>query len=91
MYGYYEEVEPHLAIFRRDAQVHELNAEVVAGYDRDLAGLADELARGRPRRKSVRAAIGHALDFETWRSLVRRQGLSRKQAVDAMLRLVASA
>ena len=91
VYGYYEEVEPHLAIFRRDAQVHELNAEVVAGYDRDLAGLADELARGRPRRKSVRAAIGHALDFETWRSLVRRQGLSRKQAVDAMLRLVASA
>jgi hypothetical protein len=38
----------------------------------------------------VRAAIGHALEFETWRSLVRRQGLSRKQAVEAMLRLVAS-
>jgi hypothetical protein len=35
----------------------------------------------------VRAVIGHALEFETWRSLVRRQGLSRKQAVDAMLQL----
>jgi hypothetical protein len=39
----------------------------------------------------VRAAIGHALEFETWRSLVRRQGLTAKQAVDAMVRLVASA
>ena len=52
--------------------------------------LADDLARGWPRRKAVRAAIGHALEFETWRSLVRRQGLSRQQAVEAMLRLVAS-
>ena len=91
VYAWYEEVEPELAVFRRDAQVHDLNAEVIARYDRELAGLADELARGRPRRKSVRAAIGHALAFETWRSLVRREGLTRKQAVDAMLRLVAGA
>jgi len=90
VYGWYETVEPHMAIFRRDAQVHGLNAEVVAGYDRQLAGLADELARVWPRRKPVRAAIGHAFEFETWRSLVRRQGLSRTQAVDAMLRLVES-
>ena len=88
VYGWYETVEPDMAIFRRDAQVHDLNADVVAGYDLQLAGLADELARVWPRRKSVRAAIGHALEFETWRSLVRRQGLSRTQAVDAMLRLV---
>jgi hypothetical protein len=52
--------------------------------------LADAVSLGWPRRKSVRAAIGHALDFETWRSLVRRQGLSRAQAVDAMTRLVSS-
>src|SRR5688572_30302104 len=32
VYGWYEEVEPDLAVFRRDAEVHELNAEVVAGY-----------------------------------------------------------
>ena len=55
-----------------------------------MSELADDLARGWPRRKTVRAAVGHALEFETWRSLVRREGLSRKQAVDAMLRLVAS-
>jgi AcrR family transcriptional regulator len=91
VYGWYEGVEEEVAIFRRDAQVHELNAEVIAGYDRHLAALADALARGLPRRKSVRAAIGHALEFETWRSLVRRQGLTQRQAVDSMLRLVTSA
>jgi len=91
VYAWYEDVEAEVAIFRRDAQVHELNAEVIAEWDGRLAALADELARGRPRRKTVRAAIGHALEFETWRSLVGRQGLTRKQAVDAMLQLVAAA
>ena len=71
--------------------MHELNAEAIAAYDRRLAAVADELAKGRPRRKTVRAAIGHALEFETWRSLVGRQGLTRRQAVDAMLQLVAAA
>ena len=56
-----------------------------------MRGLADALARGWPRRKAVRAAVGHALEFETWRSLVRRQGLSRPQAVEAMVRLAAGA
>ena len=91
LYRWYEEVEGDVAIFRRDAQVHELSAEIIAEDDRRLAELADELARGRPRRKTLRAAVGHALEFETWRSLTRRQGLSRRQAVEAMLRLVASA
>jgi hypothetical protein len=52
--------------------------------------VADEVAKAWPRRKSVRAAIGHAVEFETWRSLVRRQGLSRAQAVDAMASLVSA-
>jgi AcrR family transcriptional regulator len=90
VYGWYEEVEPDVAVFRRDAQVHPLNAQAIAKQDRRLAEIGDGLAHGLPRRKAIRAAIGHALEFETWRSLVRRQGLSRKQAVDAMVRLVES-
>ena len=41
-----------------------------------------------PRRRRLRAAIGHAVAFETWRSLVRRQGLSDAEAVDLMATLV---
>ena len=91
VYGWYEHVEPDLAVIRRDAPVHDLDAEILAEDDRKLARLADDLARELPRRKAVRAAICHALEYETMRSLVRRQGLSRRQAVDAMLGLVENA
>jgi len=91
LYGWYEDVESELGVLRRDASLVAANAEVLAETDEATRELADALARGWPRRKAVRGAIGHALEFETWRSLVRRQGLSRKQAVDAMLRLIESA
>jgi hypothetical protein len=90
MYAWYASVEDDLALFLRDASVVPANAEVL---DEMLAGLAtvvDAAAAGWPRRKRVRAAVGHALEFETWRSLVRRQGLSQRQAVDAMSALVVS-
>ena len=89
VYGWYEEVGDR----HRDLQPRR-------GHPRDhgggggrregvVRGAQDKLADGWPRRKAVRAAIGHAFDFETWRSLTRRQGLTRKQAVDAMLTFVA--
>lgn len=88
MYAWYESVEADLVLFIRDAPLTEAGGETLAETLAELERLADGLARGWPRRKSVRAAIGHAVAFETWRSLVRRQGLTRRQAVDAMLRLV---
>jgi AcrR family transcriptional regulator len=87
LYGWYEDVEPDLEILLRDASLVPAQAEAMAETAEATSELADALARGWRRRKTVRAVIGHALEFETWRSLVRRQGLSRKQAVDAMLRL----
>ena len=90
MYAWYESVEADLALFVRDASVVPANAEVLEEMTAGLASLADALAQGWPRRKSVRAAIGHALEFETWRSLVRRQGLTRPQAVDVVTSLVSS-
>ena len=90
MYSWYESVEADLALFVRDASVIPANADALDEITADFAILADAISKGWPRRKSVRAAIGHALEFETWRSLVRRQGLSRTQAVDAMARLAAS-
>jgi AcrR family transcriptional regulator len=90
LYGWYESVEADLALFLRDASIVPASAEVLDEMTAGLVSLTGPLAQGRPRRKSVRAAIGHALEFETWRSLVRRQGLSRAQAVDAMTLLVTS-
>jgi len=89
LYAWYESVETDLAVFARDAFIPE-NAEVLRENADRVTAFADSISEGWPRRKAVRATIGHALDFETWRSLVRRQGLSRTQAVDAMMRLVAN-
>jgi len=91
MYVWYESVEADLALFLRDASVIPANADVLGEMTADFATRPDAVARAWPRRKSVTAAIGHAFDFETWRSLVRRQGLSRSQAVDAMVRFVSGA
>jgi AcrR family transcriptional regulator len=46
--------------------------------------------RGR-RAQYVRAAIGHALAFPTWRSLTHEQGLGEDDAVELMCRLVEDA
>ena len=70
-----------------DARDH----EVVAPYHAHWRAAAELLsagwgARGR-RRTLLRAAIALALDFGTWRSLVRDHGLSDEQAVAVALRL----
>lgn len=90
VYAWYERVEPALALFLRDASLVPENGELMEQQAAGLAALADQLADGFRPRRPARAAIGHALEFETWRSLVRRQGLSRAAAVDAMLRFVSA-
>jgi AcrR family transcriptional regulator len=90
VYAWYERVEPALALFLRDASLVPENGEIMDRQADELAALADTLAAGFRPRRAARAAIGHALEFETWRSLVRRQGLSRAAAVEAMVRFVRS-
>jgi AcrR family transcriptional regulator len=66
--------------------------ERMSARDAYFAAAIETLLRGRPergaRRRRARAAIAHALEFETWRSLVRRQGLDRDQAIELMAGLV---
>jgi AcrR family transcriptional regulator len=90
VYEWYETVGHDLDVFRRDARLHDSTAKLVAKREARLLELRDTLADGWPRRKAVRAALAHALELETWDSLVRRHGLSRQQAADAMLRFVAN-
>lgn len=47
-------------------------------------------ARG-DRRRRLRAVVGHAVRFTTWRSLCIEQGLSDSEAVDAMTTLILAA
>ena len=90
-YAYYRRGEPMIANVRRDAREMPALAAVIApGRDsireviRDLA--AAWRARGR-QRKRVDAAIAHALEFDTWRSLVRGQGLNDAEAAELMIDL----
>jgi hypothetical protein len=60
-----------------------------------LGAIVDLLVRGRNlrghRARLVRAAIGHAVAFPTWRSLTREQSLGNEDAVDLMCSLVEDA
>lgn len=86
VYGWYATIADDLEVIIRDAAVVPYAAAGMAATAAQLTALADRLGRGR----MARAAVGHALAFETWRSLVRREGLSNRQAVKAMLALVES-
>lgn len=85
VYRWYAGVEGAFALFLRDSALY---PDVWAERDRQLAALADQLAAPYGRSSAVRAAAGHAVAFETWRSLVRREGLSNRQAAAVMVALV---
>jgi AcrR family transcriptional regulator len=94
-YGYYRSDDAMMAKIRRDAESMPALAATIAdlrGYmDAVVASLAAGWGvRGR-RRELVGAALGHVLDFETWRSLERRQGLAPERAVELALGTVRAA
>jgi AcrR family transcriptional regulator len=87
LYGWYQEVEPMLSAVLRDLDAVPVMAELQAGRLAYLAEIEDGLAAGWGARGKaatrLRAAIGLALDFFTWRTLNER-GLSRGDAVGVM-------
>ena len=88
VYAWYERLEPQIAVLRRDAALLPVQAEITRETDEALKALARRLAAGFARPRRVRAAIGHALTFETWRSLERGQAVSRRRSVGLMVGLV---
>jgi AcrR family transcriptional regulator len=95
LYAYYRRTEGMLANLHRDEAVVPMVAERFSRFHEYLAGAREVLMAGRALRGRARArvfgAIGHALSFATWRSLVREQGLDDEAATDLMCRLVAAA
>lgn len=86
LYAHYAANEPMLTNVIRDAGVDPLTREMVAVLVAPaMAGLRDALAEGLQRDTStphLMAALDLALDFNTWRLLVRGSGLSHQEAVD---------
>lgn len=90
VYGFFERNEPMFTNIVRDAEVDPLTREMAElRMGPQLAPIHEELAEALPGRGKKRlAALGLALDFQTWRLLVRRASLSRRQAVDVMVDLL---
>ncbi|GAA1023408.1 hypothetical protein Aple_089120 [Acrocarpospora pleiomorpha] len=87
LYRFYRDAEPMLTNAGRDraALPAQLRESATAGETRQL----DLLLRPfHARRRPLRAAVGHAVSFWTWRSLCHDHGLSNEEATQMMIELV---
>jgi AcrR family transcriptional regulator len=96
VYAYFAENQTLLENVIRDAEtLPELREQVEAGIGRYHAAVVEVLVdgwktRGR-RRERLATAVALAVDFSTWRLLVRRRGLSNEEAAELAAELVACA
>ena len=92
LYAWYGRNERMLENITRDLPLVPAMRGAVEEFGRFYGAAAEALLRGRrergARRRRVAAAIGHALAFDTWRSLVRDQDLSADEAVELIADLV---
>lgn len=95
LYAYYERLEPLLEHVERDARALPIVAEV-GSYRTAYVEQVRELllaawpVRGKARER-LRRALGHALGFRTWQSLVREQGCATGEAAELMVALAGAA
>jgi AcrR family transcriptional regulator len=92
LYAWYGRTEQMLELTTRDASLVPAMQAPLQARRAYTEAAVDALVRGRGERgqarRRVRAAIGHAVTFETWRSLVRREGLTEAQAVELMAGMI---
>ena len=96
LYGFYARTEPMRANVLRDAETMPALATLLEGSVVPYLGaVRDLLAEGwevsGDERRRLLATLKLAIDFHTWRTLERESGLSREEAVEAMLEAVGSA
>jgi len=91
VYAYYRDGESMLEkVLRDEEKVPALRGVMVPfhAWFRELAGqLSAGWGRGSAVQPRIRAAVGHALRFETWQSLT-GEGLSDREAAEMMARFV---
>jgi AcrR family transcriptional regulator len=95
LYAFFGRTEGMLEKTSRDAPLVASMARPVAAFRAYMEAIVDAVIAGRPERgearRRVRAAIGHAISFPTWQSLVREQGLEDAEAVAVVAAMVESA
>ena len=97
VYAYYLRREQIMYNVLRDAQgdaevnanLREVLKPLIAHWERmkEILATAWEVNEERPQQL-LRGAIGVALDFQTWRTMVREQDLTDEQAIELMVRMV---
>lgn len=89
LYRWFGNVEGNMANFLRDAPakpfLYELGRPLFEYFDELQRVLAAGWRVSSKRRRLVAAAVGHAIAFTTWHSLVRAEGLRADDAVELML------
>lgn len=95
LYAYYEGTEPMFSNVLRDADLVEPLRPTLVPMQAILAETAEILtvgwgARGR-RKLALAAAVNHAIDFHTWRSLTEGTQITRAEAVELVSALVEAA
>lgn len=94
IYAYHCNTEPMMALAYRDAEIKPVmwDVEATRAQARHWQQIARELIESwdapAEAQELLEAAIQHALDFQTWHSLIRHQSLDDAAAIELMLRLV---
>jgi AcrR family transcriptional regulator len=95
LYSFYRRTAPMLENLFRDETTMPLVRERFVALRGYFAAARDVLMAGRKlrgtTRRCARAALGHAIAFSTWRSLVGEQGLDNSEAVALVCALVSAA
>jgi AcrR family transcriptional regulator len=95
LYAYYRRTEQMLDNLFRDEATVPLVQERFAVFRGYFTAARNALAAGRaprgPARRRAGAAVGHAIAFSTWKSLVRDQGLGDKEAAALAVTFVEAA
>jgi AcrR family transcriptional regulator len=87
LFAFYAASEAMLANVIRDAETDPLVSEIAALRMAAMADLRDALLEGLKGKTSsprLPAALDLAIDFNTWRLLVRRNNLSHEQAIELL-------
>lgn len=90
-YAYYREYEGPMAAIIRDSEVMPAGGAFFQFADRLRDAMAAAWKAKGKRHARILAASGHAADFQAWRSLARKQGLSDGEVIEAMVTLVRAA